>query len=93
MDIHERVIDEIQARIESLQSGAPASAPGSGAWSQEEVAAELAQLESDRDLLKAHWKTQDGTTSLDVPPRSRACGEPQTPACSHVRALQERYCP
>ena len=90
-DIHERVFDEIQARIKSFQSGAPAADPNRGAWTQGDVAAELAQLEIDRDLLHAHWMTQDGASSLDTPPRSRACGETQP--CSHVLALKKQFCP
>ncbi len=62
-DIHDSVFAEIEGRISTLRSGAPASALGRGAWTQAEVDAELAQLESDQALLLAHWRTQDGVVA------------------------------
>lgn len=90
-DIHERVFDEIDERIKTLRSGAPAADSGSGAWTQDEVDAELAQLENDRDVLVAHWKTRNGrSVAADrAPMRAKACGEPQ--ACTHVRDLAQKY--
>lgn len=88
-DIHESVFDEIEGRITTLRSGAPTSGPGRAAWTQEEVDAELAQLESDRALLLAHWKTQDGTVAAAEPVRARACGQPQP--CPHVLELVQKY--
>ncbi|MER7607456.1 hypothetical protein [Nocardioides sp. NPDC127503] len=92
-DIHERVHDEIQARIDTLRSGAPATAPNGGAWTQDKVAKELAQLERDQDFLVAHWRTRPGgSLAADhLPMRALACGEPQT--CAHVEDLAKKYCP
>ena len=88
-DIHHSLFDEIEGRISTLRSGAPASAPDRGAWTQDEVDAELAQLESDQTLLLAHWKTQDGVVSATAPVRARACGQPQP--CPHILGLAQKY--
>jgi len=88
-DIHDSVFAEIEGRISTLRSGAPTSAPDRGAWTQAEVDAELAQLESDRGLLLAHWKTQDGVVAAATPVRARACGQPQP--CPHVLGLAQKY--
>lgn len=88
-DIHDSVFDEIEGRISSLRSGAPTAAPGSRAWTQEEVDGELTQLESDKALLLAHWKTQNGVVTATAPARARACGQPQP--CPHVLGLAQKY--
>ncbi len=88
-DIHDNVFDEIEGRIATLQAGAPASGSDSGAWTQEDVDAELAQLGNDLELLLAHWKAKDGVVAATAPVRARACGQPQP--CPHVLGLAQRY--
>ncbi|MFJ2758798.1 hypothetical protein ACIO3S_24580 [Nocardioides sp. NPDC087217] len=89
-DIHEVVLDAIQAQINTLQSGALTSAPGGGARTEKDLAAELTQLETDRTLLRAHWAHLPRPIPATEPPRSNACGETQP--CTHVRALKQKYC-
>lgn len=88
-DIHDSVFDEIEQRIRALQSETPAADTEGGVWIQEEVDAELARLESDRALLLAHWKTQDGVVPATAPVRARACGQPQP--CPHALGLAQKY--
>lgn len=92
-EIHERVFDAIDEQIKTLRSGALATGSASGAWSQDEIDARLAELTTDQDLLVAHWKTRaGGSLAADhAPVRALACGEPQT--CAHVEALAQKYCP
>ncbi len=61
-----------------------------GLW-RLEVDAELAQLQSDKALLLAHWQTQDGVVGATAPVRARACGQPEP--CPHVLGLAQRYGP
>lgn len=88
-DIHDSLFDEIEGRITTLRAGAPTSSQEVGAWSQEDVNRELAKLENDRELLLAHWKTEDGLVAATSPARARACGQPQP--CPHVLDIAERY--
>lgn len=88
-DIHDSVFAEIEGRISTLVSGAPTSTPDHGAWTQAEVDAELAQLQSDKSLLLAHWKTQAGVVAASAPVRASACGQPQP--CPNVLGLAQKY--
>lgn len=88
-DIHDRLYTEIEGRISSLQSGAPAPGADEGARTQTEVDAELSQLASDQALLLSHWRMQDGAVASDAPVRARACGKPQP--CPHVLELAQKY--
>lgn len=90
-DIHDRVVDEIDEQIETLQLGALTSSPDSSAWTQDEIDAKLVELGSDRDLLVAHWKTQPFASVLadHEPTRSLACGQPQP--CDAVKDLAQKY--
>ena len=90
-DIHDSVYDEIEARIQTLQAGAPTSSPATGAWTQGEADATLGKLETDKALLLEHWKTLNGVVCASPPsaPRARACGNPQP--CPHVLELAEEY--
>lgn len=88
-DIHDSLFAEIEGRINTLESGAPASAADGSAWTQAEIDAELAQLRSDEALLLAHWKTKDGVVAATAPARASACGNPQP--CPHVLGLAQKY--
>lgn len=89
-NIHHLVMAEIDGRIDSLRSGAPASdLSEAGAWSQVEVDAALTRLGDDRSLLLAHWRIKDGLVAPGTPTRSDSCGQPQP--CTHVLALAEQY--
>ncbi|WP_299954388.1 hypothetical protein [uncultured Modestobacter sp.] len=88
-DIHDGIFDEIKARISTLQAGAPTAAPDGGARSQADVDGELAQLEADKTVLLAHWRTQDGVVATTAPVYARACGQPQP--CPHVLGLAEKF--
>lgn len=88
-DIHDSVFDEIEQRIRTLQSRAPTADTERGAWTQEDDDTEFACLESDRALLVAHWKTQDGVVPATAPVSARACGRPQP--CPHVLGLAQKY--
>jgi len=88
-DLHEIILAEIEGRISTLRAGAPAARPDGGAWTDEEVRAEVAHLSSDRDLILAHWKTLDGVVGAAEPTRARACGQPQP--CPHTLGLAQKY--
>lgn len=88
-DIHDPLLEEIDARIGTLGSGATMRTSDGAARTHEEVDLELAQLQGDRSTLLAHWRFQDGLSGLDEPPRARACGQPQP--CPHVMGLVEKY--
>jgi hypothetical protein len=88
-NLHDSIFDEIDGRIRTLRAGAPTATPDDGARTQAEIDAELAQLESDKALLLAHWRTQDGFVAPTAPVRARACGQPQP--CPHVLGLAQKY--
>ena len=88
-DVHDRIFDEIDAQLGTLEFGAPTTHSDGSSWTQEELAAALADLQSDKDALLAHWKIRDGMVAADAPPRTRACGQPQP--CPHVLGLARKY--
>jgi hypothetical protein len=74
VDIHERIQDEVTARRESLQSGAPPVGPDGEAWSADDIMKALDELDSDLRLLREHWKTGVYVTGGYPPPIAKACG-------------------
>lgn len=88
-DLHESLYTEIDSRLQSLKSGAPAGSSDGGAWTQDEVDAQIRRLETDLDVLLQHWRIKDGVVVADAPPRARACGQSQP--CPHVLQLAQEY--
>lgn len=88
-DLHESIFDELETRITTLRSGAPAVGPDGGARTQQDVDAELEVLQSDQALLLEHWKVQGGVVVATAPARAQACGKPQS--CPHVLGLAQKY--
>jgi hypothetical protein len=87
-DPDDSTLQVIETRIATLESGAPASSEA-GAWTQEDVDKELAELRADHVQLHRHWQLATQTVADGEPARCDACGEPRN--CSAARVLFAKY--
>lgn len=90
-EIFNAIINEIDQRLEGLQSGAPAVSPGETVPTTEQIEAQIAELHEDRSEAAEHASAQGRVVGGNEPALSGACDEPRP--CSHLRALGAKYVP
>jgi hypothetical protein len=88
LEPYERTHTKIRALLSSLEAGAPASS-GEGAWTRQELEAELHTLREDEKTLLAHSERRVQMVAEHDPEICAACGHPRH--CETARALFARY--
>src|SRR5688572_18869295 len=83
------LIDAIELRLTSLESGAPASSDDDGTWSAEAIDAECARLRSLLAEVKLHARLADGTVADGEPSTCRECGEARF--CPFIRDIATEF--
>jgi hypothetical protein len=87
-DPYEVTLNVIEARLGTMESGAPAAAED-GAWTQDELDTAISELKADHETLRQHWRLVTRVVVPGEPTNCAACGEPRD--CSTARAMFAKY--